>query len=159
MLIVGGAAGMITGVFPPTRTTTDVDVMIYAPDAAMSAIECTAEQLAPSLELELGWLNSQVQLRRDLLPPEWRSRRIFVGVWGRLHVSAISRPDLIAMKIVAGRTQDLEDIQDMGIRTDEVTFVQAYLKQLPSQGTPQDQIEAAHRLLRNVETYDEDLHH
>ena len=31
ILIVGGAAGMLTGVFPPTRTTTDCDVMLYVP--------------------------------------------------------------------------------------------------------------------------------
>lgn len=43
VLLVGGAAGMLTGVFPASRTTIDCDVMVYVPREAMIAVETAAE--------------------------------------------------------------------------------------------------------------------
>lgn len=40
--LVGGAAGMLTGVLPPARTTTDCDVVVYLPPAALGAVELAA---------------------------------------------------------------------------------------------------------------------
>ena len=38
LLLVGGAAGMLTGLLPPARTTTDCDVIAYVPEDAMGAV-------------------------------------------------------------------------------------------------------------------------
>lgn len=150
ILIVGGAAGMLTGVFARGRTTTDCDVMVYAPENAFGAIEACAEAVGAAMELAPGWFNSNVQLRRDSLADGWMRRRIFVceGPW--LRVFAASRPDLIAMKVLAGRRRDLEDIAAMRVREDDVVFLHDYLASLLAKGTPADQIEAARAVVRSL---------
>jgi hypothetical protein len=67
ILLVGGAAGMVTGVLSSTRTTLDCDVMVYNPPEAMSAVESAAQEVATELELPSNWLNSDVQFVCDYL--------------------------------------------------------------------------------------------
>lgn len=69
LLLVGGAAGMVTGVLPAQRTTTDCDVMIYVPPKALAAVELAAEIVASELGLagrvqDLEDLRA-LRLRRD----------------------------------------------------------------------------------------------
>lgn len=154
ILLVGGAAGMLTGVLAPTRVTTDCDVMISIPRDAMSAIERGAGKVADERNLSPTWLNHDVQLRLDALPEGWGSRKILVGVYGRLHVYAASRPDLIAMKVLAGRDQDIEDLLAMRVRRDDVEFVAGYLDSLESKGTKTEQIEAARALLESLQAHE-----
>ena len=59
LLLVGGAAAMVTGLLPPSRTTLDCDVMVYDPDAAGPAVELAAEQAAAEMGLSRDWLNSK----------------------------------------------------------------------------------------------------
>lgn len=147
LLVVGGAAGMLTGVLPAARTTTDCDVMVYLPPSAMGTIERAAGRVAEELGLAANWLNSDVQLRLDTLPDGWRDRRVWIGQFGRLRVFAASRIDLAAMKVVAGRTQDLEDLAAMKLQPEDGTFIRAYLRALEAKGTPVEQIEEALALL------------
>lgn len=154
LLLVGGAAGMLTGLLPPARTTTDCDVMVYVPEDAMGAVELAAARVASELGLAETWLNSDVQLRRDALPDDWQARRIVIGAWGQLRVFAVSRIDLIAMKVLAGRAQDLEDLRSMKPRADDVEFVRRYLDRLPAKGTALEQIAEARQLLESFETQD-----
>lgn len=60
ILVVGGAAGMLTGLLPPSRVTTDCDVMIYMPEDALTHVELAAEKVAGELGLVPNWLNSNV---------------------------------------------------------------------------------------------------
>lgn len=154
ILLVGGAAGMITGLLPPTRVTTDCDVMAYLPPDTMATVELAAAQVADELGLATNWLNSDVQIRVDALPDGWEKRKIAAGMYGRLRVSAVSRPDLIAMKVLAGRDQDIEDLQALRIRSDDVAFIETYLNMLVSKGTQQGQIAAARELLASLEVHD-----
>lgn len=154
LLLVGGAAGMLTGLLPPTRTTTDCDVMVYVPEDARSAVELAAEHVAGELGLAAAWLNSNVQLRRDALPDDWQRRRVWIGQWGRLRVYAISRVDLIAMKVLAGRAQDLEDIRSMKPRPYDIAFVRRYLDGLGAKGTTPEQIVEARDVLESLEIHD-----
>lgn len=154
LLLVGGAAGMLTGLLPPARTTTDCDVMAYVPEHAMAAVENAAEQVATELGLPATWLNSNVQLRRDALPDDWQTRRVLIGTWGQLRVFAVSRVDLIAMKVLAGRAQDLEDIRSMKPRPDDVEFVRRYLDGLPAKGTTPEQVAEAREVLESLEFHD-----
>ncbi len=110
ILIVGGAAGMLTGTFAPDRVTGDVDVMIYCPNSAMVELECLASRLGQELGLPNHWSNSKVQIRTDTLPDDWKDRRQLVDRGAFLSVYAASRKDLMAMKFLAHRPQDLEDI-------------------------------------------------
>jgi len=154
ILLVGGAAGMLTGVLAHNRITMDCDVMVYLPPEAMSAVELAAGRVAAEMGLSPTWLNSDVQLRLDALPDDWSQRKIPVGMYGRLRVNAASRPDLIAMKVLAGRDQDIEDLQTMRIRQDEVAFVKNYLDSLSEKGTKREQINEARALLDSLEAGD-----
>lgn len=145
---------MVTGVLASTRVTSDFDVMDYVPKEAMPAVELAAEQVAKELGLAPNWLNSNVQLRVDALPDGWNQRKIPVGTYGRLRVYAASRPDLIAMKVLAGRDQDIEDLQAMRVRRDDVEFVHEYLDSLDSKGTKREQIEEARVLLESLEVHE-----
>ncbi len=151
VLVVGGAAGMLTGVFAASRTTLDCDIMDYAPEGAMVAVERAAERVAGAIGMPPTWLNSHVQIRRDALPEGWRSRRVWVGAWGRLRVFAASRVDLIAMKVLAGRVQDLEDLGAMQPRADEVEFVRRHLDGLSGKGTSPEEIAGARALLKAMQ--------
>jgi len=152
LLIVGGAAGMITGLFPSTRTTSDCDVMLYMPAEAMVAVEVAAEEIAVQLGLSRDWLNSNVQLRLDALPDDWIRRRVLIGHWGRLRIFAASRVDLIAMKILAGRIRDVEDLRSLQLRTDDLAFLHSYLDGLPEKGTRPPEVKAAVSLLTLLKT-------
>ncbi len=77
-----------------------------------------------------------------------------IGTFGRLRVCAVSRPDLIAMKVLAGRDQDLDDLGFMRVRADDVRFVLEYLDTLPARGTRQDQIDEARDLLKALVIHD-----
>ncbi len=97
--------------------------MVSIPPEAMSAVEIAADKVAVEMTLSPTWLNSDVQIRLDALPDGWDKRKISVGTFGRLRVYAASRPDLVAMKVLAGRDQDIEDLQAMRVRPDDVEFL------------------------------------
>lgn len=145
---------MLIGVLRPGRTTADCDVMVYAPAEAMGAVELAAERVATELGFSENWLNSEAQLRRDTLPDGWKGRRHHLGDHGRLRAYAISRVDLIAMKVIAGRPQDLDDIEAMKVREEEVLFVRDHLTRLESRGTDPEQIADARALLDDLEVHD-----
>ena len=128
--------------------------MVHIPPEAMTRVELAAREVATELELAPGWLNSKVQMRLDALPDGWEQRKISVDTYGRLRVWAASRPDLIAMKVLAGRDQDIEDLQAMRVRTDDVQFVHEYLDALADKGTKQEQIDDAQELLASLEVHD-----
>ena len=67
---------------------------------------------------------------------------------------AASRLDLIAMKVIAGRDQDIDDLHAMRVRSDEIEFVSIYLAHLSGKGTPEDQIQDARELLDALEAHD-----
>lgn len=154
ILLVGGAAGMLTGVLRGDRTTTDCDVMVYAPPEAMVAVELAADKVGVELALPEHWLNSDVQMRIDTLPNDWKRRRIPIDTSGRLRVFAAGRLDLIAMKVVAGRDVDLEDLAAMRVRSDDVEFVRRHLETLKDKGTPQDQIDDAFEVLSSLKAHE-----
>lgn len=151
ILLVGGAAAMLTGLLPASRTTIDCDVMHCTPEGRLREIERAAESIAADLGLPERWLNSDARLRLDALPDGWSERKVYIGSYGPLMIHAISRPDFIAMKTLAGRAQDLEDLNHLEPRPDEIAFARDYLNTLAFKGTSQDQIDDALALLDSLE--------
>ena len=135
ILLIGGAAGMITTVLDGSRTTADCDVLRCHPPEAMPALEQAARLAASELDLPDGWLSNQAG-HLDVLPDRWRGRRKHVGTWGLLTVYAAGHRDLLATKFYANRPQDREDIQAMGPTLEDRAFVRTYLTMLrvPSRG-------------------------
>lgn len=151
ILVVGAVAGVVVGVFDPDRATLDCDVMDYKPADALGAVELAADEVGKELNLPPDWFNSKVQIRRDALPDGWEGRKVWLGTFGKLTVWAASRPDMIAMKVFAGREQDLADLIVAKVQSDEAEFVRQHLQTLPQKGTPADQIEDAIDVLDNLE--------
>lgn len=127
VLLVGGAAGMLTGVLEAGRTTVDCDVMLSAPPGAAVRLEEVARSIAPGEGLPATWLNDDASLVRWKLPEGWRERRVPVLERGRLRVFAASRVDLIALKALAGRDQDIEDLRTMRVTAQDAAFVRTHL--------------------------------
>lgn len=127
VLLVGGAAGMLTGVLRPRRTTIDCDVMVSAPPGAIARLEEIARSVAPELGLAPTWLNGDANLVQWKLPEGWRERRVPVLSSARLRVFAVGRADFIALKALAGRDQDIEDLRALKVTAEEASFVRAHL--------------------------------
>lgn len=130
ILIVGGAAAVLTGQLPAEWTTSDVDVLQFVPPKHIDEILDVAGEVGRDLSLPPIWMNSDVGLWRDSLPDEWQGRRVRIGTFGRLHVWAISRMDLIAMKFMAHRPDDREHLELMRVTREELGFVLQYLKSM-----------------------------
>jgi len=151
ILIVGGSAGMLTGLLARDRVTGDCDVCHYDPShgKAWVEVEITADLIGAELQLPTNWLNSNVKIREDSLPDGWRDRRVLIEQGNWIHVYAISRPDLIAMKFLAGRPQDLEDLEELGVENDDITFTEQYLESLSVKGTCSSEIANARELVNS----------
>jgi hypothetical protein len=150
VLIVGGAALALTCGLPPGRTTLDCDVMDYEPEAAEKAVERAAEAAAKQFDLPDNWLNSHVQWHRESLPEGWRERRRLVSAYGRLRVFAAGRRDLIVMKLISGRAQDLQDVGAL-MRVEDVAFVRDSLTELGSKSSLSEQVAEAFERLDALE--------
>jgi len=147
VLVVGGAAGMMTGQLARERTTGDCDVIKYHPAEAWHWVELEAEKVGNELGLPQGWFNSQVQIRADSLPSGWEGRRVLVHQGHRLSVYAAGRADLIAMKFFAHRPQDLLDLVELKVTAADVAFVRSFLLSARESGSHAGEIAEALEVL------------
>jgi hypothetical protein len=151
ILLIGGAAAMLTAQVPPERVTLDCDVLHYCPPEAAQAVERAAREVSQHRELPANWLNAEA-MALNVLPDGWQTRRKWIGSFGRLDVFAVGRRDLLAMKFYANRPVDREDISVMSPTSEELDFVQTYLNMLrvPSREANLDQVAAAMRLVATM---------
>lgn len=130
ILIVGGAAGILTGQLSAATTTGDVDLLkCHLPQDRDELLDAAAA-VGREMSLPASWMNEDVGLFAWTLPAGWEQRRVLVGQYGRLRVFAAGRLDLLAMKFLAHRPYDLEQLQSMRVTREELTFVQAHLRRL-----------------------------
>jgi len=151
MLIVGGTAGKLAGLLPPSRTTTDCDIMVYDPESSFGAVEMEAFQIAGKLGLAKNWLNSAARGFDIYLPSGWEKRRKLLGRFGLLRVYYAGRFDLIALKVLAGRAVDQNDLLTMRVTGAEIAQVRSHLAVLPGRGVAEETILAARELLVALE--------
>lgn len=128
ILIVGGAAVLLTGLGTPDRNTSDVDVLAVDPSRSDDELGAAAEAVGRELGFPMDWLNRDVGLFRVALPDGWKSRRRAVGRYGRLHAYAASRQDLISMKLFGGREKDLEDLTSIAPTDAELSFARRHFE-------------------------------
>jgi hypothetical protein len=129
VVLVGGAAAILTGVLRD-RVTVDCDVVSHQPRAAGGALHAAAQRVAREQRLPADWFNAETETLAHRLPDGWRRRSIVVGRFGRITIVAIGRADLIAMKFIAGRAADIEDLGRLAVTAEEAEFVRAYLHAL-----------------------------
>ena len=110
MIIIGGAAGVLSGALPMSRTTVDCDVILISPPESFDLCQFYAEEVAQHFQIAPQWLDVSATTLTHLMLPDWRDRLVSVGSFGPLQVRAIGRLDLIALKAIAGRAEDLEDL-------------------------------------------------
>ncbi|MBA3273860.1 MAG: hypothetical protein H0T11_08330 [Chthoniobacterales bacterium] len=157
ILIVGGAAGVLTYELPPAWTTADVDAFHFELAKDREAVLSAGEEVGRELKLPSDWLNDWGGKYTWTLPDDWQSRRIKIGEFGRLRVYAVSRIDLISMKFIGHRERDLEHLQELKVTSSEKEVVQKYLEVLteryPAGRYPEEagRIELARTYLDNWE--------
>jgi hypothetical protein len=130
ILIVGGAAGILTGELPAAMTTMDADAIYFSPAKDRDLVLDAAGEIAAELSLPADWLNEWSGLYAWTLPTEWKTRRVQIGAYGRLIVDAVGRLDLIAMKFIAHRERDRDHLRYLNVTPDELNFVRGYLDAL-----------------------------
>jgi hypothetical protein len=133
--IVGGAAGMLLGLWPGERVTEDVDIAeISPPSQPRHALLLAARDTAEELGLSPYWLNDDFLSfgSLDTLPDGWRARSVRIGSYQNLRVICPCRRDLLAMKVYAGRPQDIEDVLSCAtqLSAEDLAHIRAYLESL-----------------------------
>ena len=135
IVIAGGAAGMLLGIWSSDRVTEDCDIVeISPPTQPRRAVMQAAREAAVEIGLSPDWLNDDFMTfgTLDTLPDGWRQRCVKIGTFGKLEVTSVGRQDLLAMKLYAGRSQDIQDVhaQIELLTTEDIAFMRAYLHSL-----------------------------
>ena len=135
IIIAGGAAGILLGIWAPDRFTEDCDIVeISPPVQPRRAVMQAAREAADEIGLNADWLNDHFMAfgTLDTLPDGWRQRWVTVGTFGKLKVTSLGRQDLLAMKLYAGRSQDIQDIyaQIDSLTSEDLAFMKTYLHSL-----------------------------
>lgn len=108
VVIVGGAAMILY--FGALRATRDVDVLVLKGDA--SELREAAQDIAQDYDLPVTWLNDGAKGFASILPPDFAQRLTRLDYsFEHLRLYALGRPEQTAMKIIALREQDLEDLE------------------------------------------------
>lgn len=99
---------MILG-YGADRATHDIDVLVVRGNVA--DVREAARKVAVERDLPEDWLNDAVKGFADILPPDFEVRLTPLDLGLRhARVFILGRPEQVAMKIVALREQDLEDL-------------------------------------------------
>ncbi len=108
IVLVGGAAMILH--FGARRATRDMDVLVLRGDLA--ELREAASVLAREHDLPADWINDAAKGFADVLPPDFYHRLVPLDLsLQNLRVYVLGRPEQVAMKIVALREQDLEDLE------------------------------------------------
>ncbi len=126
LYVIGGSAGLLSGLLPSHRTTGDVDVGTVDPQEHWGRVCDAAREVAKKMSLPGQWLNDRCQMYGWCLPLGWRERCEPMNRYGPLEVFAIERRDFIAAKVISApkRPQDLEDLRDLSPTAEELAFAE-----------------------------------
>jgi hypothetical protein len=108
VILIGGAAMILY--FGSSRATRDVDVLVLRGDVA--ELRQAVKAVADKHDLLEDWLNDAAKGFADILPPDFYNRLVPLEMSFRhIRLYALGRPEQAALKIVALREQDLEDLE------------------------------------------------
>lgn len=108
VILIGGAAMILH--YGSRRATHDIDILLVRGNAAdlRQAIRAVASQHG----LPENWINEAAKGFADILPRDFYHRLIPLDLAYRyLRLYVVGRPEQVAMKIVALREQDMEDLE------------------------------------------------
>jgi hypothetical protein len=150
MILIGGGAGMLSGLLPDGRQTVDVDVMDVTPPEIFDLCCYHAPRIAEECGISPSWFDATPHTIRHTMLDGWRERTVPVGEFGPLRVRAIARIDLISLKLIAGRERDLNDLDALEVTAEEARFIVKSLPQILARGANPDSVEAALALAREL---------
>ena len=141
LYLVGGTAGLLSGLLSGTRSTGDVDVTQAEPAQAWEAVVRAAAEAAKELDLPETWLNNKCSMYAWHLPPGWKGRCRLARTYGPLEVWLLDRRDFIAAKVVSApkRPQDFEDLLAIGPSEEELAFTEGNIDRLERESPDPDQ--------------------
>lgn len=158
MTLIGGGAGMLSGLLPEGRHTVDVDVMEVTPPEIFDLCCYHAPSIAEECAISPQWFDATPHTIRHTMLDGWRERTVPVGQFGPLAVRAVARIDLISLKLIAGRERDLTDLASLCVTAQEARFVAESLPQILARGVNPDSVEAAIALARSYTSQGENRH-
>ncbi len=108
LIVIGGAAMILH--FGASRATRDIDILLLRGDLA--ELRKAANIVAEEFGLPSDWLSDAAKGFADILPPDFYRRLIpLESNFRHLRLYALGLPDQTAMKIIALREQDLDDLE------------------------------------------------
>jgi len=152
VVLCGAVAGILGGDLSGERQTLDCDVIDSQPSERFEAVRDAAAVVAERLGLKPTWLNQDSRMFAHLLPTGWLTRLRPVGRFGPLEAVAVGRLDLLALKLMGidQRPQDLEDIEAIKPRDDELAFLADYLDQKEAESLDRETFDAQHAIVKEL---------
>ncbi len=108
VILIGGAAMVLH--FGASRATRDVDVLVLRGD--LTELRQAVKTVAGERGLPEDWLNDAAKGFADILPPDFYHRLVpLTVIFHHIRLYALGQPEQVALKIIALREQDLEDLE------------------------------------------------
>ena len=108
LILVGGAAMILH--FGAPRATHDIDVLVLRGN--VDDLRRAVKSVAQEYDWSEDWLNDAAKGFADILPPDFYHRLVLLPFSLKyLHIYVLGRSEQAAMKIIALREQDLEDLE------------------------------------------------
>ncbi|MBI1924850.1 hypothetical protein HYR99_11455 [Candidatus Poribacteria bacterium] len=108
VILIGGAAMILH--FGSSRATDDVDVLVLRGD--VTELRQAVKAVAEERDLSEDWLSDAAKGFADILPPDFYHRLVPLKItFHHIRLYALGLPEQVALKIIALREQDLEDLE------------------------------------------------
>ena len=110
IILIGGAAMILH--YGASRTTRDIDVLVLRGDT--SSLKAAIKTVAQNRHLNEDWMNDAAKGFADIFPSDFYHRLIPLEYqFQNIRLYIIGRAEQIALKIIALREQDLEDLESL----------------------------------------------
>jgi predicted nucleotidyltransferase len=127
LVVCGGMALMLA--FGGTRQTFDVDII--APLPMSDHLKKKVREVAQIMDVDPLWLNDSAKGFASYLPEGWETRLVEVDLgFKKLNLFSIGRPDLIMLKLKAGRAKDIADVREMKMTNEEAEIILTNLERI-----------------------------
>jgi predicted nucleotidyltransferase len=127
LVVCGGMALMLA--FGGKRQTFDVDII--APLPLSDHLKKKVREVAEASDVDPNWLNDSAKGFGGYLPTGWEKRLVEINLgFKRLKLFSVGRPDLIMLKLTAGRAKDISDVKEMKMTKAEADIVLANLERV-----------------------------
>lgn len=127
LVICGGMALILA--HGGTRQTLDIDVI--APVPLNGHLKEKVKEIARQLDEDPSWLNDAPKGFGGYLPTGWEGRLIPVDLkLNKLKIFSLGKPDLILMKLKAGRPKDISDILSLDMNQEEADIILSDLERI-----------------------------